>query len=564
MARNPYGSPNIFAAGMDAFDAGYDRMNTMRQDRAKMRAGRALASGDRTSAAQEFGQAGMTDDVRQMQADQQVMDDRETSARKDRAKQIVEFFDRAGTALLQIPDPDGSQRDRKAALQKLAPVIQQMVPDPEAQQQILSGDLSDSSLRAFVGEMKKYAQTYSVDGVGLVGVTPQGSVETLMKVPRKPDWKEVKRADGSTEFVDLSQQDAPAPSGGLQPQSGPAAPNTNAIFDALIQQESGGRAGVLGPQTRYGRAEGKTQMLPSTAQEMAGKLGVAWRPELMRGTTPEAAQYQETLGRAYFEEGLQKYGGDVQKALMYYHGGPDERLWGPKTRAYAQQVLGRAQEPVEIAVNMEGGPGRAGSGPRRVAGSAPQRPDAPAGYRWKPDGSLEPIPGGPQDKSAKANPAARAERSAKARNIISTVDNALSKIGRKGGPFGIDLPGSGEAGLRGAIMSKIPETKAYDLAADIRTIQANLGFEELQRMRDNSPTGGALGQVAVQELIALQATVANLDIGQSEAQLRANLQKVREHYNNWLRAVGEKPVGDAQPGNRGGKPDRPPLSSFQR
>jgi len=133
---------------------------------------------------------------------------------------------------------------------------------------------------------------------------------------------------------------------------GRGAPSVDDLFGALIQQESGGKPGVLGPQTPYGQAQGATQMLPQTAQAMAAKLNVPWRPELMTGTTPEAEQYQTTLGRAYFDEGMQKYGGDPRKALMYYHGGPDESLWGPKTNAYADAVLARAGGPSSQVVGQ--------------------------------------------------------------------------------------------------------------------------------------------------------------------------------------------------------------------
>lgn len=112
------------------------------------------------------------------------------------------------------------------------------------------------------------------------------------------------------------------------------------VFSALVQQESGGRAGVAGQMTRYGRPIGATQLLPGTAQEMASKLGVAWRPELLRGASREAEEYQLRLGRAYFDEGL-KVTGNIRDALHYYHGGPDRRLWGPKTRRYADEVLAR-------------------------------------------------------------------------------------------------------------------------------------------------------------------------------------------------------------------------------
>lgn len=87
-------------------------------------------------------------------------------------------------------------------------------------------------------------------------------------------------------------------------------------------------------------AMGSTQMLPATAREMAQKLGLPFRPNLLRSNAPEALQYQRRLGEAYFEQGL-KETGNLRDALHYYHGGPDRRLWGPKTRAYANAVLRR-------------------------------------------------------------------------------------------------------------------------------------------------------------------------------------------------------------------------------
>lgn len=93
--------------------------------------------------------------------------------------------------------------------------------------------------------------------------------------------------------------------------------------------------------TKYGQPLGMTQLLPETAREMAGRLGLPFRENLLRGKSPEAAEYQKRLGRAYFEQGLKAHGGDLRKGLMYYHGGPDQRLWGPKTRRYADSVISR-------------------------------------------------------------------------------------------------------------------------------------------------------------------------------------------------------------------------------
>lgn len=129
---------------------------------------------------------------------------------------------------------------------------------------------------------------------------------------------------------------------------------------------------------------------------------------------------------------------------------------------------------------------------------------------------------------------AQANEEAKAQNVIGIIDNVLPKIS-----------GLNTAGVAGKALSFVPGSDAYDVAKNIETIKANIGFKELSDMRQASPTGGALGQVAVQELNFLQAAVSNLDVGQSPQQLRDNLNKVRKHYNRWLATTrGEIPPED--------------------
>jgi hypothetical protein len=104
----------------------------------------------------------------------------------------------------------------------------------------------------------------------------------------------------------------------------------------------------------------------------------------------------------------------------------------------------------------------------------------------------------------------------------------------------------------GSYLSAIPLTEAKDLSKRLTTIKANLGFDRLQQMRDASPTGGALGQVAVQELIALQSTIASLDQDQSPAQLRQALDKIETSYANWrnvVRQAGKATVGGQPSGS---------------
>jgi len=63
----------------------------------------------------------------------------------------------------------------------------------------------------------------------------------------------------------------------------------------------------------------------------------------------------------------------------------------------------------------------------------------------------------------------------------------------------------------------------------INTVKANIGFDRLQEMRNASPTGGALGQVAVQELEMLQAVLGSLD--PTDANFASNLSKVKDLYS---------------------------------
>lgn len=107
-------------------------------------------------------------------------------------------------------------------------------------------------------------------------------------------------------------------------------------------------------------------------------------------------------------------------------------------------------------------------------------------------------------------------------------------------------------GNTGALQAKVnPGGDAGLLRNRIGTIKANIGFDALARMRAESPTGGALGQVAVQELEALQASVASLSPLQSDKELNKNLDKVAKHYDGWKKTVVEDQA--ARDSRRGGQ-----------
>jgi hypothetical protein len=193
---------------------------------------------------------------------------------------------------------------------------------------------------------------------------------------------------------------------------------------------------------------------------------------------------------------------------------------------------------------IQQGPGVVGGvGTTVKAGTAPQGyslvddPSAPGGVR------AVPTPGGPaeQENASRAQAVRMAQLSyeTKARVVDRSIDGALITLDRLGN----------FAAGPGALLSSIPGSGARDLQGLLDTIKANLGFEELQAMRDASPTGGALGQVTERELQYLQSVMGNLDQGQSVEQLRATLndiKRTRAEFAEQRRAIIEGQGGGQQ------------------
>lgn len=113
-----------------------------------------------------------------------------------------------------------------------------------------------------------------------------------------------------------------------------------------------------------------------------------------------------------------------------------------------------------------------------------------------------------------------ASRSLTTKNLLDTIDEAKKLVGPTTAGYGANLSG-------------VQGTDAANLAAKLQTITANIGFDQLQKMRDESPTGGALGQVAVQELEALQSVLGSIKQGQSPAQLKESLDKLAVTMKNF-------------------------------
>lgn len=294
---------------------------------------------------------------------------------------------------------------------------------------------------------------------------------------------------------------------------------------------------------------------PSRTPTSFGQLlGSAGMQGMQAGQQAQQAQMQEAFRQAQMAKMEEQLRLEREKALRDaqprpHSLSPGGMLVGPDGKVIAQAPFApKPQEkptpPMTRQVPMgdqvvtqeyvNGEWKEVGRGARFQPVKPPAAPKAPTGFRYKPDSDeLEPIPGGPKDTAPKD--AARAKGAIqKADIVIGKVDEALKQVGFT------------STGLTGKVMGMVPGTQAYDLDKTIDTIKAQLGFSELQAMREASPTGGALGQVAVIELQMLQSTVASLEHGQSEAQIRRALGQVKKHFENWKNAV-QQAQGEGQP-----------------
>jgi len=86
-------------------------------------------------------------------------------------------------------------------------------------------------------------------------------------------------------------------------------------------------------------------------------------------------------------------------------------------------------------------------------------------------------------------------------------------------------------GAIGRVLGQIiPGSNATDLQEALGTVQALIGFNELQKMRDASPTGGALGQVSEREIDFLQALAGSLKTKQGDEQLLFNIKEIQKSF----------------------------------
>ena len=138
---------------------------------------------------------------------------------------------------------------------------------------------------------------------------------------------------------------------------------------------------------------------------------------------------------------------------------------------------------------------------------------------------IEPIPGSQQERDIKEAEEKKGKSTAQDARYANVIFRSVADIDQnmKGSWF----PTTGSIGQA---LSGVAGTNAHNVARAIEAIKANIGFERLSAMRAASPTGGALGGIAVKELDLLTASAGNLEQSQSADQFRRNLERLRSDF----------------------------------
>ena len=145
----------------------------------------------------------------------------------------------------------------------------------------------------------------------------------------------------------------------------------------------------------------------------------------------------------------------------------------------------------------------------------------------------------PGSKTAEEKEEAKTKQRMSLKSKQAKTDLISNEVGKA---IGILQTEEWATGVKGAFIREhggflAAGSPAVNLEATITSIKANIGFDRLQVMREESPTGGALGQVAVQELVALQATLGSLDLRQSPELVIATLKNVKATYDKNMAIV---------------------------
>jgi hypothetical protein len=170
--------------------------------------------------------------------------------------------------------------------------------------------------------------------------------------------------------------------------------------------------------------------------------------------------------------------------------------------------------------------------------------------------SMEVIPG---SKTALELATAESKRGIAAGTSLTSSNIVGEEIGRLKSLVKNQTVLSPVTGVTGALVAGAGPLAAgsarRSAEAVAETIRANIGFDRLNQMRLESPTGGALGNITEQELKFLQAVLGSLNLDQKDTDLIKSLNRLEKIYDGIIKKAAAYPnagkfgFDDAAPAN---------------
>ena len=325
-------------------------------------------------------------------------------------------------------------------------------------------------------------------------------------------------------------------------------------LDALSRFDPQAALGVEGQRQTMAHNEEKMRLAYEQARQGAAKVAMQMsaaeradqQQRLERGlaalTTAQTPEQWDMIAQQLQQPEL--VGQFAQKDMLFAQAvGLAEALkmaQGPEQTTGFQTLHQRA----EAAGLQPGTPGyqqfmaEGGSGPQTVVNvggeQGPRTGTIPQGYMLVEDPAspggvrMAPIQGGPADTTENEAQRQRNTQMAGA-TVIQDLQRALDLLPELGA-----LTGAG--GVMGGIArsgsAQVPGTLVNRITQFTESALSNVGLDTLQRMREASPTGGALGQVPIQQQRRLEQVLGSLDITQPPDVLEDNIKRVINIYTD--------------------------------
>lgn len=242
--------------------------------------------------------------------------------------------------------------------------------------------------------------------------------------------------------------------------------------------------------------------------------------------------------------------------------GPDGKIEELKVSGAAFRVLTteeKAQQGLPVDANLQIGPdGRVsevvkGPGVSVTVDTGTQFGTVPPGFQRVRDpdtGEVREIeiPGGVAERKRLDDERKALGRQTQTARAGGTVVQDLQRA------LNLVRTNPGVTGRTAALTLALPEvaraeTDVQAAEAFIQSALSNVGLDTLQQMRENSPTGGALGQVPIQQQKRLEQVLGSLDLTQRKEVVEDNIKRVINIYSDIINGTPEQILERLQRGD---------------